>query len=92
MSSEAESTSALIERMRAFEADHVPDGWLCIRMRDITALCDAVEAARAAALEDAAEVCMDLANVRLKSERTASYCNQRAAECAQAIRALKEPQ
>jgi len=56
MSSEAESTSALIERMRAFEADHVPDGWPCIRMRDITALCDAVEAARAAALEEAAEV------------------------------------
>ena len=47
-------------------------------------------AARAAALEKAAEVCMDLANVRLKSERTASYCNQRAAQCAQAIRALKE--
>ena len=56
MSSEAESTSALIERMRAFEADHVPDGWPCIRMRDITALCDAVEAARAAALEEAAEI------------------------------------
>jgi len=53
MSSEAESTSALIERMRAFEADHVPDGWPCIRMRDITALCDA---ARAAALDEAAEI------------------------------------
>jgi len=38
MSSEAESTSALIERMRAFEADHVPDGWPCIRMREITRL------------------------------------------------------
>lgn len=48
------------------------------------------QAARSAALEEAAEVCMDLANVRLKSERTASYCNQRAAQCAQAIRALKE--
>lgn len=48
------------------------------------------QAARDAALEEAAEVCMDLANVRLKSERTSSYCNQRAAECAQAIRALKE--
>lgn len=56
MSREAESTSALIERMRSFEADHVPDGWPCIRMRDITALCDAVEAARAAALEEAAEI------------------------------------
>ena len=56
MSREAESTSALIERMRAFESDHAPDGWPCIRMRDITALCDAVEAARAAALEEAADV------------------------------------
>lgn len=51
MSREVESTSALIERMRAFEADHAPDGWPCIRMRDITALCDAVEAATAAALD-----------------------------------------
>lgn len=56
MSREDESTSALIERMRAFEADHAPDGWPCIRMRDITALCNAVEAARAAALEEAAEI------------------------------------
>lgn len=56
MSREAESTSALIERMRAFEAEHVPDGWLCIRMRDITALCNAVEAARAAIAKATGEV------------------------------------
>ncbi len=81
MSSEAESTSALIERMRAFEADHVPDGWPCIRMRDITALCDAVEAARAAALEEAAEVA--------DSHATCEGIGQRIAV---EIRALKEPQ
>ena len=81
MSSEAESTSALIERMRAFEADHVPDGWLCIRMRDITALCDAVEAARAAALEEAAEVCDAEADL---------WGGVEARLCAARIRALKE--
>ena len=52
----AEPTPALIARMRAFESDHAPGGWPCIRMRDITALCDAIEAARAAALEEAAEI------------------------------------
>ena len=33
----------LIERMRSFETDHTPDGWPAIRMRDISALCDAIE-------------------------------------------------
>ena len=80
MSSEAESTSALIERMRAFEADHVPDGWLCIRMRDITALCDAVEAARAAALEEAAR----------KVENYCGAWDDEGYALAMEIRALKE--
>ncbi|WP_341929243.1 hypothetical protein [Methyloversatilis discipulorum] len=85
MSREAESTSALIERMRAFEADHVPDGWPCIRMRDITALCNAVEAARSAALEEAAEVC-DRQHDRARTSPGAARANA----CADAIRALKE--
>lgn len=80
MSREAESTSALIERMRAFEADHAPDGWPCIRMRDITALCDAVEAARAAALEEAAEV----------ADRHSTCANDTPNVIAGAIRALKD--
>ena len=45
------------------------------------------------ALVEAVDVCMRKANIRPRpglSERTASYCNQRAAECADAIRALKE--
>jgi hypothetical protein len=33
----------LIHRMRTFELDHAPDGWPAVQMRDITALCDALE-------------------------------------------------
>ena len=32
-----------IERLRGFEIDHSPDGWPAIRMREISAMCDAVE-------------------------------------------------
>lgn len=33
----------LIERLRSFEIDHDPDGWPGVRMRQISAMCDAVE-------------------------------------------------
>ena len=33
----------LIERMRGFEIDHEPNGWPAIQMRDISAMCDAIE-------------------------------------------------
>ena len=33
----------LIERLRGFEIDHSPDGWPAIRMREISAMCDAIE-------------------------------------------------
>ena len=33
----------LIEWLRGFEIDHSPDGWPAIRMREISAMCDAVE-------------------------------------------------
>lgn len=36
----------LIERMRLLKQDHEPDGWPAVRMRDITALLDSLEAAR----------------------------------------------
>ena len=36
----------LIERLRLLEQDHEPDGWPAVLMRDITALLDALEAAR----------------------------------------------
>ena len=42
-----ESEAALAElmgRMRTLEADHTPDGWPAVQMRDITALCDAIVA------------------------------------------------
>ena len=32
-----------IEWLRGFEIDHSPDGWPAIRMREISAMCDAVE-------------------------------------------------
>ena len=32
-----------IERLRGFEIDHSPDGWPAIRMREISAMCNAVE-------------------------------------------------
>lgn len=34
----------LIERLRVLEQDHEPDGWPAVRMRDITALLDALDA------------------------------------------------
>lgn len=37
----------LVERLRLLEQDHEPDGWPAVRMRDITALLDAIEAAQA---------------------------------------------
>ena len=33
----------LIEWLRGFEIDHSPDGWPAIRMREISAMCDAIE-------------------------------------------------
>ena len=33
----------LIERLRGFEIDHSPNGWPAIRMREISAMCDAIE-------------------------------------------------
>ena len=33
----------LIERLRGFEIDHEPDGWPGVRMRQISAMCDAIE-------------------------------------------------
>ena len=33
----------LIEQLRSFEIDHEPDGWPGVRMRQISAMCDAIE-------------------------------------------------
>ena len=51
--------TTLIERMRGFEVDHEPDGWPGIRMREVSALCDALEAAqkRISEVETALEDC-----------------------------------
>lgn len=36
-------TTELINRMRLLEEDHEPEGWPAVQMKDISALCDAVE-------------------------------------------------
>ena len=41
-----EALAELRERLRSFEADHDPDGWPAVRMRDITALLDDLDNAR----------------------------------------------
>ncbi len=51
----------LIQRMRGFGIDHEPDGWPAIRMRDISALCAAVEGAIPA---------LDLLQARLEAGAT----------------------
>jgi hypothetical protein len=43
VSIEPEPVAQLLERMRSFEADHTPDGWPAVRMRDISALCAEIE-------------------------------------------------
>jgi len=37
------TATTLIQRLRALEADHGPDGWPAIKMRDVSALLDAIE-------------------------------------------------
>ena len=36
-------TTDIVSRMRALEADHKPDGWPAVQMRDISTLCDIIE-------------------------------------------------
>ena len=50
-----------IEWLRGFEIDHSPDGWPAIRMREISAMCDAVESLLAE-------------NERLKHNLTTTLC------------------
>jgi hypothetical protein len=38
----------LVQQMRVFEVDHTPDGWPAIRMREVSALCDEIEALKLA--------------------------------------------
>lgn len=37
----------IVEDLRGFEADHEPDGWPAVKMRQISALCDEAERLRA---------------------------------------------
>ncbi|RLJ20019.1 hypothetical protein DJ031_06835 [bacterium endosymbiont of Escarpia laminata] len=40
---EASDVERLVSSCRTLEIDHMPDGWPAIKMRDVSALCDAVE-------------------------------------------------
>jgi hypothetical protein len=40
------NSSDLLGRMRGLEADHGPEGWPAVKMKDISALCDELEKAR----------------------------------------------
>lgn len=59
----------LIERLRVLEIDHEPNGWPAIQMRDISAMCDAIESLlaeneRLKLLEESAlKVCSELDNI-----------------------------
>jgi len=41
---DGETVTQLLERMRGLEADHGPDGWPAIQMRDVSALCNEIDA------------------------------------------------
>lgn len=38
-----EDIDALVKRMRLLQIDHEPEGWPAVKMRDISALCDALD-------------------------------------------------
>ena len=38
----SESLKDLVDRMSVYEVDHLPEGWPAIKMKDVSALCDAV--------------------------------------------------
>ena len=40
---EASAVEQLVSSCREYEIDHEPDGWPAIQMRDVSALCDAVD-------------------------------------------------
>ena len=48
----SESVKDLVDRLSVYEIDHEPDGWPAIRMRDVSALCDAVMYLASAGLVD----------------------------------------
>lgn len=48
LGSEARS---LVDRLRMLEADHEPDGWPAVQLRDITALCSEIDRLRSVALQ-----------------------------------------
>jgi len=56
----------LVMSMRELELDHAPDGWPAVQMKDISALCDAVESATPA---------LDLLQARLEKGAVIAHQN-----------------
>lgn len=59
--------SDIVKRMRGFESDHTPDGWPAIRMREVSELCDRVEAA---------ETLIEKMYVALTQAKECCYCHK----------------
>lgn len=78
--------SDIVKRLRLLEADHPPDGWPAVQMRDITALLDALDRLTAAnrTLRNAQKACETCAPdmaalnrklVRVLEAAVAEVCN-----------------
>jgi hypothetical protein len=73
----------LVMRCRDFEIDHEPDGWPAIQMREVSALCDALDAPKwengepaniRAAAADAAEWLKTIKPKRPENRRRVDAC------------------
>jgi hypothetical protein len=65
----------LIERVRLYEQDHAPDGWPAIKMRDVSALADAIEAQQAEldhAMQDSQHWCDKYTALRAERDALAA--------------------
>ena len=73
----------IVEEMRSFEADHEPDGWPCVRMRQISAMCDEIESLRRSVMHERNNVAAEKANKEFAEKKLAkALAEPRAADCA----------
>lgn len=75
--------NALLGRMRLLEQDHEPDGWPAVQMRDLSALCEALEASevKLEAMRDAVRrvnfrrvTNMEMNELRMENDRLRGAC------------------
>lgn len=60
----------IVEEMRGFEIDHEPDGWLGVRMRQVSALCDEIERLRRELGQWKNNHAVEVRRARILKERT----------------------